>query len=223
MSVEKSCLVFGGTGLVGKKLILQLTSDTRYKKVIVANRTIQNYPNSKIEERIIDYNNLEDSSALFNVDDVFICLGTTIKKAGSKKAFEMVDLEYPKVISQLSKKFGVKTLVHISVLGANPKSSNFYVKTKGRAEEEISKLGPMNSYAVRPSMLFGNREEFRIGESIGKFFMKSLAFLMIGGLKKYRGIYDVDVANSMIFIVNSKPKQKIFDSEELIAISNSKM
>ncbi len=221
MSPNKTALLFGATGLVGTKLLELLLEDERYEKIRVANRKSKNYSNTKIEEVIVDFSALEKHADCFKVDHVFICLGTTIKKAGSKPAFEKVDLEYPTEIAKLSKHNGVKQLVHISAMGANSTSSNFYAKTKGSAEKLIWENGPENSYAVRPSMLFGDRNEFRLGEKIGIFFMKNLKFLMQGGLKKYRGIYDAEVAEAMLFIANAGPKQKSFDSDELKAIATS--
>lgn len=222
MSLEKSCLIFGATGLVGKKLVEQLIKDQSYSKIKVANRTSQNYDNSKIEESIIDFSELDNWEKLFKVNHVFICLGTTIKNAGSKSAFETVDLEYPRQIAQLAKKQEVEALVHISAIGANAKASNFYLKTKGKAEEAVSLLGPKASYAVRPSMLLGERDEFRLGESVGKLAMKITKPIMVGGLKKYRGVYDYQVASSMIQIAKAKPSKHTFESDELIELANNK-
>lgn len=221
MSQNQTALLFGATGLVGKKVLNLLIEDERYTSIIVANRSSKKYTSSKVKEAIVDFSELEKSSDLFKVNHVFVCLGTTIKKAGSKSAFEKVDLEYPHQIAKLAKQLNVNQLVHVSAIGANASSSNFYTKTKGRVEEAIWADGPERSYAVRPSMLFGNREEFRLGEKIGILFMKALEFLMIGGAKKYRGIYDEEVAQAMIFIANSCPKQKAFDSDELKAIATN--
>lgn len=221
MSSNKTALLFGATGLVGKKLLELLLEDDRYVKIRVANRKSKNYSNTKIEEVIVDFSDLEKYSKSFNVDHVFICLGTTIKKAGSQVAFEKVDLEYPHQIARIAKQEKVNQLVHISVIGATASSNNFYTKTKGRAEDAIWEDGPENSYAVRPSMLFGDREEFRLGEKVVMFLMKAFQFLMVGGAKKYRGIYDEEVAQAMIFIANSFPKQNAFDSDELKAIATN--
>tara|TARA_B110000503_G_C7159309_1_gene418859 strand:+ start:1002 stop:1670 length:669 start_codon:yes stop_codon:yes gene_type:complete len=219
MKQNQTALVFGATGLVGKKVLQLLIEDERYSSITVANRSSKEYTSPKVKEAIVDFSNLGASAELFIVNHVFICLGTTIKKAGSKPAFEKVDIEYPHQIAKLAKKANVNQLVHISAIGANSGSSNFYTRTKGKAEEVIWEDGPSNSYAVRPSMLFGDREEFRLGEKIGIFFMKTVQFLMIGSAKKYRGIYDEEVAQAMIFIANSSPKQKAFDSDELKAIA----
>lgn len=98
-----SALVFGATGLVGSELIKLLCQGKIYHKVIVANREKKNYTNSMIEEVIVDFNALKKSESIFNVDHVFICLGTTINKAGSKEAFEKVDLQYPVQIAKTGK------------------------------------------------------------------------------------------------------------------------
>lgn len=221
MSQNQTALIFGATGLVGKKVLQLLVEDERYSKVVVVNRSSKNYTSTKVKEVIIDFENLEEHGDLFQVDHVFVCLGTTIKKAGSQSAFEKVDLEYPHQIAKLAKQAGVKQFVHISAIGANSNSSNFYTKTKGRAEEAIWNDGPENSYAVRPSMLFGDREEFRLGEKVGIVLMKTFSFLMVGALEKYKGIYDEEVAQAMVFIANSKPKQKAFNSDELKAIATN--
>ena len=221
MSSKKTALLFGATGLVGRKVLQLLVEDERYEKIIVANRKSKKYLSPKIHEELLDFALLENHSNLFKVKHVFICLGTTIKKAGSQSAFEKVDVEYPHKIAQLSKMAQVSSLVHISAIGANEQSANFYTRTKGKAERLIWENGPLLSYAVRPSMLFGEREEFRLGERIGIAIMKAFNFLMIGAAKKYRGIYDEEVAQAMIFIANSCPQQKAFDSDELKAIATN--
>ncbi|MBL4709631.1 MAG: NAD-dependent epimerase/dehydratase family protein [Flavobacteriales bacterium] len=221
MDQTKTALLFGATGLVGEKLLGFLDEDQRYDKVYVVNRRSKKYTSSKIVESVIDFADLKEHQHLFEADHVFISLGTTIKKAGSQEAFEKVDYELQLQIAKLAKAKKVSQLVYVSALGANASSSNFYMRTKARLEDAIEREGPKGSYVVRPSMLFGNRKEKRLGESIGIFLMKNLEFLMIGAFKKYRGIYDADVAEAMIFIANSTPKQKAFDSDELKAISTS--
>lgn len=125
-------------------------------------------------------------------------------------------------MQKLAKANQVSVLVHISALGANPDSSNFYSKTKGKAEEQVERNGPEQTYAVQPSMLLGDRNEKRVGESIGKFLMKNLEFLMQGPLKKYRAIEAYDVADSMMKIAQHLPEEKRIESEKLKVISKDK-
>lgn len=204
--------VFGATGLVGKKVVEQLIEDEAYQTVFVPNRRGITYENEKIEARTIDFDQLESNTELFEVDHIFICLGTTIKKAGSQEAFQKVDLELPKRIATLAAQNSVKAVVLISSIGADAETSNFYLKIKGKAEEALKKAMNERAYIVRPSMLLGDREEFRLGEEIGKFLVKGLYFLIP---KKYRGIYDYEVAAAMIYIAQKQPDQQIFLSDEL--------
>ena len=212
-------LVFGATGLVGKELIEILKKDDRYDRIVISNRRRIGYTHERIHEVVVDFDNLKQTKEHFKVDQVFICLGTTIKKAGSQQQFEKVDLFYPIEIAKIAALCYINTLVHVSALGADKNASNFYLRTKGKVEEGIEKHGPRLTFAVQPSMLFGKREEKRIGENIGKFLMKKLEFLMIGKLKKYRGIEAKDVASAMIEIANKKPNQKRIPSEQLKVIS----
>lgn len=212
MTTHKKALVFGATGLVGSKLLKFLEEDEHYKELVVVNRTLQHYRGIKVKEHELDFSRLEDFSELFSVDEVFCCLGTTIKKARSKEAFKEVDLELVRQIAELAKAGAVKTLIHISSLGADPNSSNFYLRVKGKAEAAVKSVGLQWTYAMRPSMLLGKRNEKRFGEAIGKYLIEKLSFLLIGKLKKYRGVYDWEVAKAMLIVANSKPKTTEIES-----------
>ena len=216
----KSASVFGASGLVGSQLVELLIKDPNYNRIVVGNRHPIDYGSSKVTEVVIDFNSLEEYDSLFDVDELFICLGTTIKKAGSKSKFEYVDLQLPLSIAAEAKKAQVKCLTMISALDANSKSTNFYLKTKGRAENAIMKLDFPNCFFVRPSLLLGKRSEKRIAEGIAQWWMKKLNFLFIGPLKKYKAIKAIDVARSMLFICNSKQDGVIFSSEKLQEFSN---
>lgn len=211
-----SATVFGATGLVGKQLVEQLAENDAYEKILVANRRKIDYENDKITSMVIDFNRLEDYASLFEVNHLFICLGTTIKKAGSKENFKKVDFELPKEISKLSAKYSVDKVLMISSIGANAKSSNFYTKTKGEAEEVLKEVLGDKAFIVRPSMLLGDRKEFRFGEEVGKVIVKALSFLIP---KKYKGIYDYEVARAMIKIAQSQTNQQVFESDELKRIT----
>lgn len=214
----KSALVFGSTGLIGSKLVEQLLNDNRYEYIRVMNRKSLGYQHEKLKETLLSFEQLEEHKALFEVDEVFICLGTTIKKAGSKKQFEYVDFELPQRIARISKESNVDCLLMISSIGASIESNNFYLKTKGKAEKAVFDLGPKRAFVVRPSIILGERKEKRTGEMVAKWLMKQFEFLLIGSLRKYRGIYPEELAKALIFIANSNPLKSIFESEELIAI-----
>ena len=130
---------------------------------------------------------------------MFCCLGTTIKTAGSKEAFRKVDLDYVVNVAKAAKENGVNHFAVVSAMGADKNSNIFYNKTKGEMEDAIKTIGFNSTYIIRPSLLLGDRKEFRFGELLGKFIMITLSFLIP---KKYRAIYDVQVALAMIHFMN---------------------
>lgn len=194
----KTAIIVGATGLVGKELCKQLLADERYDKVKLLVRKSQTVTHPKIEEVIIDFNDLKALN--ITGDELYCCLGTTIKTAGSKEAFYKVDFEYVVQIAKKALNGGVKQVVVVSAMGANKNSSVFYNKVKGEMEEAVSQLGFQTCVIVRPSMLLGNRTEFRLAELIGKKVMTVLSFLIPA---KYKAIHDYQVANAMIYNCNN--------------------
>lgn len=195
--MPKKAIIAGATGLIGKQLLTQLTHSDIYDQITVLSRREVKSENAKVKIEIVDFDKLDVLSDYWKADDVFCCLGTTMKKAGSKDAFRKVDFEYPMEIARCAKKNGATSYHLISALGADSKSGVFYNQVKGEAEQAIKKVGFTCYHIYRPSLLFGNREEFRLGEKIGIHIFKFFNFLMIGPLKKYKGIQSFKVAHSM--------------------------
>lgn len=155
----------------------------------------------KLKQTIVDWDKLEQYKEQFEgVHAVFCCLGTTIKKAGSQAQFERVDLDYPLKAATIAKDNGVKQFLSVSSMGANAKSRNFYSRVKGRTEEGLIAIGFQGLHLFRPSLLLGQRDEFRLGEQIAAVAMKSLGFLMVGKAAKYRAIPGATVAKAMVNI-----------------------
>jgi len=143
-----------------------------------------------------------------------------MKKAGSKEAFIKVDHDLVVQIADKSKKVGVKKLVVVSSIGANPDSSNFYLNVKGKMEEAVKRIDFEYVGIVRPSMLLGDRKEFRFGEKIGIIVFSILNFIFIGPLRKYRGILASDVAKSMILLALNGSGKVTVESNILKAIAD---
>ncbi len=87
----KTALVLGATGLTGSHLVGILLKSPEYGNVIVFVRKELNIRNRKLTQYIIDFDNIDYYQDLIRSDDVFCCLGTTIKKAGSQVNFKKVD------------------------------------------------------------------------------------------------------------------------------------
>jgi uncharacterized protein YbjT (DUF2867 family) len=212
----RTAIVFGATGLVGKSLVEELCKSDRYGKVkIVVRRPSGLAGREKIKEFIIDFNNLKDFSDSITGNVLFLCLGTTIRKAGSISRMEMIDRDLPLEIASLASKNSVEKLAVVSSIGADPGSSNYYLRIKGEMESGLMKLKFKALVILRPSILLGNRSERRLAEDIGKILMKAIGIFLIGKLSKYKGIEASKVSMAMVKAINDKSGTEILESDLL--------
>jgi len=202
--VGKSSMLVGASGLVGGELLNCLLNGKEYSKVLILVRKPLGVEHPKLEERLIDFEDLSRYKESFKVNDVFCCLGTTIKKAKSQAAFRKVDVEYPLDLARFAQEMGVEKFLVISSMGANPKSSVFYSRMKGLLEQQLKELSIKSLHIFRPSLLLGERKEFRIGESISTFLAKRIPLIFVGPLKKYKPITAKTVAEGMYKAAQSK-------------------
>ena len=219
LMAKRSAVVFGATGLVGESLVRQLCEQEEYISVTAIGRNALDFKHEKLEQKIHSLDELTESDIRF-AHDVFCCLGTTRKKAGSKEQFEKVDFEYPMSIASLAKNQRVQHFIVISAMGASEKAMAYYSRVKGKLENELVKLEFPRLSIIRPSLLTGNRTEFRLGEKLGEKVLKVFNPLLIGGLKKYQSIEASQVATAMIAIALSEDKTpvKIYKSNELAGL-----
>jgi len=212
----RSAIVVGATGLTGTSLIEQLCENDDYVSVIVIARRELQYKHPKLEVKIRNFDTLEEKDIEF-AHELYCCLGTTIKKAGSREAFEKVDFEYPLAIASLAKKRGIPHMLVITAMGANEQSSIYYNRVKGKLEQALMELGLQRLSIIRPSLLVGQREEFRFGEKLGETVLKLTKPLLIGPLKRVRSIDVSQVAKAMIVIALHGKKQPvtIYASQDL--------
>jgi len=221
--MSKVALIAGTTGLVGESLLALLLEYNYYSKVISLQRGQAFFSHPKLVTIQTDFTNLEQMN-LPQVTDVFCCLGTTIKKAGSKEHFKRVDFQYPLELAHLALKFGAAHFLIITAMGANEKSFFFYNQVKGEIENRLSELTLLPRLSIiRPSLLLGKRKEKRLGEGIGSNLAALLKPVMVGSLKKYQGIEATDVAKAMYAIAtqSSAAGVKIYLSDELKNIAQT--
>lgn len=167
-------ILLGGTGLVGNEILRFGIEDSRVTEIVSLGRSEPQLKNPKLSFLHVDFNNFPDNENVWKGDAILCALGTTIKKAGTKEKFELVDKVYPLEAAKLARKYGTECFVLNSAIGANPGSSFFYNRTKGELEEALKKLGFPSLVFVRPGLIGGEREEFRLGEEIGKVMIKIL-------------------------------------------------
>ncbi|WP_124727399.1 NAD-dependent epimerase/dehydratase family protein [Staphylospora marina] len=195
----KTALVLGATGLVGKELTRLLLEDDRISRVVSVHRRTTGIVHPKLEERIMNLDHMEKAVDLFSADDIYCCLGTTIKKAGTRTAFGKVDLEYPLAAARLAKQSGAGKFLVISSMGANPNSPFFYSRIKGKLEEELMKTGLPALFIFRPSLLLGKRNERRVAEDFAASVYRKFPGVFAGKfLAPYRPVPAEAVARAMI-------------------------
>lgn len=194
----KTALVAGATGAIGKALLFQLIEDKQYIKVIALSRKPITIKHHKLTNLVVDFNQLANVATQLTADDVYCCLGTTIKQAGSEKVFREVDHDYVVQVATVCKQQGAIQFLLVTAMGADARSAIFYNRVKGEAEKDVLLLGYETCVVVRPSLLIANRIEFRLGEAIAQKLMKATRFIFSGPLKKYRAIEVEQVAKAMI-------------------------
>lgn len=210
-----SILVAGATGLVGRACVRRLLDDPAFGRVVVLTRRPlpidMRTEGDRLEERRIDFERLESDEYddLFEVDQILCCLGTTIKKAGSRERFRAVDFGYPSTLAGRGVKHEIRHFLLVSAIGADPHSRIFYNRVKGELEHAVLDL-PFRSVTIaRPSLLLGDRGEFRLGEEIAT----RLRFLFPG---KYKPVLADDVAAVLVESASrDDPGRHIIESAEI--------
>ena len=219
----KTALIIGATGLAGSHLLKALLASDKYEKVISFSYRETEYSHPKLVKHKVNFDNPQDFCNLVRGDDFFCTIGTTIKKAGSKQAFKKVDFTYPQQFAKCAMENGVPNFLIISALGANAKSSNYYMQTKGEIEDYLRQGNFQSVSIMRPSLLVGDRDEFRFAEKIGGMVMKLFSFAFVGPLKKYKAINGETLANAMFNIAQKNSSGfNVYLSDELQELGQNK-
>jgi uncharacterized protein YbjT (DUF2867 family) len=214
--VNRCVVVAGSTGLTGSLLTDMLEQHLSISEIRLLVRKSAGRSHPKIREIITDFSN-DDllKNAFAGADTFFCCLGTTLKKAGSKEAFFEVDFTLVTRLAALASASHVQRFICISSMNAHPGSSNFYLRTKGEMEQAVKSLPFKKIAFVRPSLLTGHRSESRPLEIILQFFLSLLSLLPAGPLKKYRPIKAETVARAMVIISFGASNRTVYESDEL--------
>lgn len=221
---NKTALVFGATGLVGGHIVDHLIANTSYSSILVFTRRVFNTSHNKITNHLVNFDKPQDWHHLVKGDDIYIALGTTMAKAGSKEAFLKVDYEYILSILNIAERNKVSQCMLVSSVGANAQSLFFYTKVKGKVEEKVKKLSFWSIHIFQPSLLLGERNENRAGEEVAGKIGKVVDLLTFGTLSKYKPIEATVVAKAMVnaaqllssgvFTYNSKKLNELAEMEE---------
>jgi uncharacterized protein YbjT (DUF2867 family) len=214
-----TALVVGATGLVGNQCLNTLLDRGAYERIVAFTRRPLALQHPRLVETIIDFDKLEELEP-FPTSDVFCALGTTIGKAGSQADFLKVDFEYPRIIAERSAAAGATQFLLVSSVGADPQSSNFYLRVKAQLEKAITALPFASVHIFRPAFLIGSREEFRLGELLGGAASRAVQFALVRKLRKYRPIAASAVAAAMAIAVReAKPGRHIYHHDDILSLA----
>ena len=218
---KRTAILFGASGLVGSHLLELLIKEETYEKIMLFNRRSVQPGSSKVEEIITDFSDLKQLEEKLTGDDLFCCLGTTIKKAKTRESFRQVDYGIPVALAEMVSRKPVERFIVISSIGAKAESANFYLRTKGEMEQSLIQILGKKVIIIRPSILLGKRSEYRFGEEAGKWFTDLLNPLFLGRLARYKGIQARDVARAMLYLAIHGAEKQIIESDQLHMLSKS--
>lgn len=202
---NKTALIVGATGLVGRELLNTLLRNDSYSKILLVGRRSPEIKDNRIVELIVNFDKLENVKSEFSAHDYFCCIGTTMDQAKTKDAFYRVDFTYPLEIAKIAmedKNF--ETFNVISSYGASPQSGLFYNAVKGQMEEALIALNLKTLHIYQPSLLLGYRPHFRLWEEMAKLASSILSFFIIGSRLRFWAIKGQQVADAMYYIANSE-------------------
>ena len=148
---------------------------------------------------------------------VFSCLGTTMKKAKSREAFAAVDRDLVAAVAKAAKAAGTRHFLAVSSTMADSSASNFYLKTKGEAEDALRAQDFERLDIIRPGLLRGERSnDHRLGESLAIAASPVLDMMLHGKLRRYRSILASDVAEAMIRLMGEQdPGSFIHENDDI--------
>jgi uncharacterized protein YbjT (DUF2867 family) len=192
-----TAIVLGGSGLIGGLLLRRLLDSGDYAKIVAISRQRLPLAHSRLENVVDDMANLREIIQVHAPTDVFCCLGTTMKVAGSEQKFRYVDYELPVIAAESARKSGARHFLVVSAIGANARSHFFYNRVKGELETELKRLGFPFLTIMQPSLLLGERDEQRVLEKISGQIFGFLKPVMVGGLANIAPVEAESVANKM--------------------------
>lgn len=204
-------VIAGATGLIGAASV-DIAIQRGWRVIALVRNPAKLNPRAGLEAIAADFDNLAALTGRLKAEEpkAFLCaLGTTIKIAGSQPAFARVDRDYVTAFARLGIACSAKSFGLVSAVGANARSSNFYLRTKGEAEEAVGAAGFEHIEIARPSFLVGERIEERPGEGLATAVSQALAPLLLGPLSKYRPIAGADVARALVAGLE-KPEPGLF-------------
>jgi uncharacterized protein YbjT (DUF2867 family) len=176
-------LILGATGLVGGETLERALAEMRVDTVIAPTRRPLR-PHEKLVNPVAnDLQHLLPEYGGWAVDGVICALGTTMKNAGSKEAFRLIDYDLPLAFARAARRHGVERFALTSSKGASASSIFFYTRVKGELERDLIQIGFKSLTIVRPGAIGGHRKDARPMEKVVLGLLGGLAPVLPRGLR----------------------------------------
>jgi uncharacterized protein YbjT (DUF2867 family) len=196
--MKKRIVIAGATGLIGKQVVDELMALDGVE-LHTLQRSAANSVYGSVTQHVCATDQWPMTIKELKPAVAVNCLGTTIKIAGSQTAFRAVDYELVVAFAKAARESGAQHLISVSSVGASAKSSNFYLKTKGEAEDALRAMDFDRVDILRPGLLTGGtRPDSRPGEAIGIMLSPLTDLLMLGPLSRYRSTPSAKVAQAIV-------------------------
>lgn len=221
-------LLAGATGMVGIDVLERLLAHPAQPRVLAPVRRPLPFQSSRLLAVVGEMGRSSDEPGLLQamraaapaVDSFICCLGTTLRKAGSREAFLAVDRDLVLRMAGIARSLGARHAVMVSSVGASAQSGNFYLRVKGEAERAISELDFERVDLLRPGLLLGERAEARPGENFARMLSPVTNALLVGSLRRYRGIHAHDVAAAAVSLLDHpEPGRHVHEHGALLALA----
>jgi uncharacterized protein YbjT (DUF2867 family) len=215
----KKAIVFGATGFIGSHLLRELLGNPDYERVIAVVRKPLALRHTKLTTLIGDLASLPALKPQLVADEIFIALGTTRKHTPDEAEYYKIDHDYPVLAADIAKANGARSVFLVTAVGANARSSGFYIRTKGEVERDIVALDFDRTAIFRPSMIMGQRDEDRPRERLFIAAWGVLNPLLVGPADRYRGLTGEEIARAMANAAQHQTgKLRIYHWKEMAAL-----
>jgi|TARA_R100001244_G_scaffold39766_4_gene35808 uncharacterized protein YbjT (DUF2867 family) len=197
-------LIVGATGLIGSLLTRKLVGQGADEQMHLLLRRPYREDVGKAKIHVQLQENWPATIAKIKPDIAISCLGSTMKKAGSKEEFAAVDRDLVSAVAAAAKAAGARQFIAISSTMADSSASSFYLKTKGEAEDLLRAQKFDRLDIIRPGLLRGERvADSRLGESLAIAASPVLDLLLHGQFRRYRSILASDVADAIVALMGN--------------------
>lgn len=216
---RRRVLLAGATGLVGSQLLHALLADDTVGRIDVIGRRPPAVTDPRLRVHLVDFARLP---ALDAIDEAYLCLGTTIKVAGSQQAFRAVDLDANLAVATAAVAAGARRIAVVSAVGADARSTVFYNRVKGELEDALAGL-PLTALVIaQPSLLLGERDALGQAPRPGEKFATPLARLVSPFVPgRYRPVAAKAVARALARTLPRATGNVVLSSDELARLGGN--